>query len=252
MVRFASGVALAGAALAAILLLPTLALRVLACAVAARAAFEYLTLVDSAIRAVVLAVALCWVFSAASPPRAEVLLSMALLWVVAEVLVSNHSVQSAAAGVLGAAYVGMPLGMLVAVHALQGWRATLLLLGTVVVSDTAQYYAGRLVGRRKLAPAISPNKTIEGAVGGGVFGTSFMALVGRQLLPSSAPGDLVILGLLVVLFGMAGDLFESRLKRTAGQKDSAALIPGHGGLLDRIDALLFAAVPFYLYIRNLS
>jgi len=138
------------------------------------------------------------------------------------------------------------------VHGRLGWPATLLLLGTVIVSDTAQYYVGRAVGRHPLAPSISPGKTIEGAAGGLVIGTAFLGLAGARALPPAGPVPLVLLGLLVVVFGMCGDLFESRLKRAAGVKDSSSLIPGHGGMLDRIDALLFAAIPFYLYVRNVT
>jgi phosphatidate cytidylyltransferase len=252
MTRLVSGVALAAAALVAIRFLPLLPLRVLACLVAALAAKEYLEIVDSPIRAVVLVIAMCWVVSGATVVSPLVLLTMGLLWVAAEVLISNHSIQQASTGIFAAVYVGMPLGMLVAVHALLGWRATLLLIATVVVSDSMQYYTGRLLGRHPLAPAISPKKTIEGAVGGVVFGTAFMTLVGAQVLPFSGYGPLVTLGLLVVILGICGDLFESRLKRTAGMKDSSSLIPGHGGVLDRVDALLFAIAPFYLYVRNVT
>jgi phosphatidate cytidylyltransferase len=252
MTRLVSGVALAAAALVAIRYLPPLPLRVLACLVAALAAKEYLEMVDSPLRAVVLVVALCWVVSGSPVPSALVLLTMALLWVGAEVLFSNHSIQQASTGIFSALYIGMPLGMLVAVHARLDWRATLLLIGTVAVSDSMQYYTGRLLGRRPLAPTISPKKTIEGAIGGVVFGTMFLTMVGARVLPFSGYGPLVILGLLVVTFGICGDLFESRLKRTAGMKDSSSLIPGHGGVLDRIDALLFAVAPFYLYVRNVT
>jgi phosphatidate cytidylyltransferase len=252
MTRLVSGVALAAAALVAIRFLPILPLRVLACLVAALAAKEYLEIVDSPIRAVVLVIAMCWVVSSASVASALVLLTMALLWVAVEVLFSNHSIQQASTGIFSAVYIGMPLGMLVAVHGLLGWPATLLLIGTVVVSDSMQYYTGRLFGRRPLAPAISPKKTIEGAIGGVLFGTVFMTAVGARVLPFSGYGPLIVLGLLVVVFGICGDLFESRLKRTAGVKDSSSLIPGHGGVLDRIDALLFAVAPFYLYIRNVT
>src|SRR5262245_52466293 len=232
MTRLVSGVALAGAALVAIRFLPILPLRVLACLVAALAAKEYLEIVDSPIRAVVLAMAMCWVVSGVPIPSALVLLTMGLLWVGAEVLFSNRSIHQASTGIFAALYIGMPLGMLVAVHALLDWRATLLLLGTVVVSDSMQYYTGRLLGRRPLAPTISPKKTIEGAIGGVVFGTLFLTIVGARVLPFSGYGSLITLGLLVVVFGICGDLFESRLKRTAGMKDSSALIPGHGGVLD--------------------
>jgi phosphatidate cytidylyltransferase len=252
MTRLVSGVALAAAALVAIRFLPILPLRVLACFVAALAAKEYLEIVDSPIRAVVLVIALCWVVSGTSVGSVLVLLTMALLWVAAEVLISNHTIQQASTGIFAAAYIGMPLGMLVAVQDLLGWGATLLLIGTIVVSDSAQYYTGRLLGRHPLAPTISPKKTIEGAIGGVVFGTVFMTMVGAQVLPFSGYGPLIVLALLVVVFGMCGDLFESRLKRTAGMKDSSSLIPGHGGMLDRIDALLFAVAPFYLYVRNVT
>ena len=252
MTRLVSGVALAAAALVAIRFLPLLPLRVLACLVAALAAKEYLEIVDSPIRAVVLVIAMCWVVSGATVVSPLVLLTMGLLWVAAEVLISNHSIQQASTGIFAAVYLGMPLGMLVAVHALLGWRATLLLIGTVVVSDSMQFYTGRLLGRHPLAPALSPKKTIEGAIGGVVFGTAFMTLVGAQVLPFSGYGSLVTLGLLVVILGICGDLFESRLKRTAGMKDSSSLIPGHGGVLDRIDALLFAVPPFDLFVRNIS
>jgi phosphatidate cytidylyltransferase len=252
MVRFASGIALAAVALAAILFLPILALRVVACIVTLLAAREYLELVDTPIRAIVLAVALCWVSSGEMMPPAQLLLMMALLWIAAEVLAADHSIAQATSGVFGAIYVGMPLGMLVAIQTLQGASATLLLLGTIVVSDSSQYYVGRRFGKRPLAPSISPKKTIEGAIGGVAIATGFMVLVGGRLLPFVGYGPLIVLGILVVGLGICGDLFESRLKRTAGVKDSSSLIPGHGGVLDRIDALLFAVPPFYLFVRNIS
>jgi phosphatidate cytidylyltransferase len=252
MTRLVSGVALAAGALAAIRFLPEVPLRVFACMIAVLAAKEYLEMVDSPIRAVVLVVALCWVASGATVASALVIMTMGLLWVGAEVLISNHTIQQASTGVLAAVYIGMPLGMLAAVQGLRGWPATFLLIGTIVVSDSMQYYTGRLFGRHPLAPAISPKKTIEGAIGGVIFGTTFMTLVGARILSPSGYGQLITLGVLVVVFGICGDLFESRLKRTAGVKDSSSLIPGHGGMLDRIDALLFAVAPFYLYIRNIS
>jgi phosphatidate cytidylyltransferase len=79
-----------------------------------------------------------------------------------------------------------------------------------------------------------------------------MMLAGARVLPFVGFDQLLVLGLLVVVFGICGDLFESRLKRAAGMKDSSSLIPGHGGVLDRIDALLFATAPYFLFVRNLS
>jgi phosphatidate cytidylyltransferase len=120
-----------------------------------------------------------------------------------------------------------------------------------VASDSAQYYTGRAFGRRKLAPAVSPAKTVEGAIGGLVAATIAGAVSGSNVL-HLAPFDAVtgaVVGVLVALFGMLGDLFESLLKRSAGVKDSSALIPGHGGVLDRIDSYLFAAPCYYVVLR---
>lgn len=250
MTRLLSGIVLASAALAAIVWLPPPGLRILACVVATLAAYEYLCLVGGRWRALVPVVALCWAAGADAMPGSPVLLLVALIWVAVEVLLANHTVQEAAAGLFAALYIGLPLGLLVAVHERLGWQVTLLLIATVIVSDTAQYYAGRALGRRPLAPSISPGKTIEGALGGLVVGTAFLVLAGSRVLPAAGLAPLVLLGLLVVVSGMCGDLFESRLKRVAGVKDSSSLIPGHGGMLDRIDALLFAAIPFYLYVLD--
>ena len=159
---------------------------------------------------------------------------------------------AAAARFLAMWYIGMPLGMLTAVQAVGGHRATLLLIATVVVSDSAQFYSGRLFGRRPLAPVISPKKTVEGVVGGLVVATVFVTLAGTRVFPSAGRASLVLLGVAIVGLGICGDLFKSRLKRTAGVKDSSALIPGHGGVLDRIDALLFATPAYYLYLVGWS
>jgi phosphatidate cytidylyltransferase len=158
----------------------------------------------------------------------------------------RDAVGRAAAAVFPMLYLGLPIGAMVLIRALHGREALFLLMLTVMVSDTAQYYTGRAFGRRLLAPAISPKKTIEGAVGGFVVGTAFFAVVGAWWLPSMPAALRVGLGLALVALGIAGDLFESMLKRSAGVKDSSAIIPGHGGILDRIDALLFAAPLFYV------
>ena len=102
-----------------------------------------------------------------------------------------------------------------------------------------------------LAPTISPKKTVEGAIGGMVFGTAAMIVVGRMVFAASPIGLLALLGATIVALGIVGDLFESLLKRSAGVKDSSALIPGHGGVLDRIDSWLFAAPAYYVFVRYL-
>ncbi|HZR27040.1 MAG TPA: phosphatidate cytidylyltransferase [Vicinamibacterales bacterium] len=145
-------------------------------------------------------------------------------------------------------YIALPLASLVQLRLIGGPQAVFLLMLTVMVSDTAQYYTGRAFGRRPLAPRISPKKTVEGAIGGFVFGTLLFALLCTWWVPRMSMAVRIGLGLAIVALGIAGDLFESFLKRRAGVKDSSNLIPGHGGVLDRIDALLFAAPAFYLVL----
>lgn len=156
-----------------------------------------------------------------------------------------------AASVLPILYIGLPLGALAAIRALGGREALLLLMAAIIISDSAQYYSGRALGRRPLAPAISPKKTREGAVGGILFGTAAMFFGGRWIFPGADALLLAITAAAVVVLGIVGDLFESLLKRSAGIKDSSSLIPGHGGVLDRIDSWLFAAPVYYVYIRYL-
>lgn len=159
----------------------------------------------------------------------------------------REALGSAAAAVFPVLYLGLPLGTMIAVRETRGREALFLLVLTVMVSDTAQYYSGRAFGRRLLAPTISPKKTVEGSFGGLLFGCLCLTAVGAWWLPSVPPAIRAALGAAVVVIGLMGDLFESMLKRSAGVKDSSALIPGHGGILDRIDALLFAA-PFYYVV----
>ena len=258
MARLISGVALAAAALAAILFLPLVALRVVACVVAALAAQEYLKIVHAkrplpGVGPWLLLVAVtCWWMLLPGAEGVLWLVLVSLGAVAIEVLFRGLTIEEAGTRFLAPWYIGMPLGLLTAVHAQSGAAATLLLIATVVVSDSAQYYSGRTFGRRPLAPTISPKKTVEGAVGGVIFGTVFMALAGPRVLPGAAPLWLAGAGLAIVLLGICGDLFESRLKRVVGIKDSSALIPGHGGILDRIDALLFATPVFYLFLRTVA
>ena len=252
MTRLVSGVVIATVALAMILFLPTLALRVVACVVAALAAREYLQLVAAPGALVVVVVAACWITSSGSVTMALAVPLLALGAAAWLVLSTPGPVQTATAGAFAAIYVGMPLGLLVALHARYGSSVTLLLIATVAVSDTAQYYTGRTFGRRPLAPAISPKKTVEGALGGVVFGTLFVAMAGVRTLPAVSIAQLAGLGGVAVALGICGDLFESQIKRQAGAKDSGTLIPGHGGVLDRIDALLFVTPVFALYLGVLA
>lgn len=161
------------------------------------------------------------------------------------------AVAGAAATLLGAAYLGGLGGTLAGLRLLDPasdgpWRVTLL-LAIVMGSDTAAFFVGSALGRRPLAPAISPGKTVEGALGG-LAGGALGALAVRTLgLPNLRLDHALALGMLVAALGMVGDLFESQLKRWAGVKDSGSLFPGHGGMLDRLDSLLFGGPALYYY-----
>ena len=153
----------------------------------------------------------------------------------------------------GPVYLGLPLALIVGISVDYGPHGVSTLALMVIVSDSAQYFAGRAFGRRKLAPLISPAKTIEGAIGGVIAS----AAVGAWLINWARPDSTIeatmaggaMVGAAVAIAGMLGDLFESALKRGAGVKDSSALIPGHGGVLDRIDSWLFAGPVFSLFLR---
>jgi phosphatidate cytidylyltransferase len=253
MTRVISGVLLAAAALAAILFLPLTALRVLASIVAGLAADEYLRITGTrrtAIRWLVIAAVVytSWWAAVPAPLSIVVVAIVVVAWLAVEVLREGRPLEAAAVDLIAPVYIGAPLGMLVALHSVSGWKGTLVLIGTIVVSDSAQYYTGRAFGRRPLAPAISPKKTVEGALGGMIVGTIFMVVTLAIVFPATPMVVRVLLGSVIVFLGIIGDLFESRLKRLANVKDSSALIPGHGGVLDRIDALLFAVPVFYFMV----
>lgn len=161
------------------------------------------------------------------------------------------SVPAAAATLMGATYLGALGGAIAGLRVLapQGAAAPrlLMLFAIVMLADTAAYFTGMSMGRRKLAPGISPGKTVEGVVGGLAGGLLAALLVRWLLLPQMPLWHAAVLGLLVAALGVLGDLLESVLKRWAGVKDSGRLFPGHGGMLDRLDSLLFGAPVLYYY-----
>jgi phosphatidate cytidylyltransferase len=161
----------------------------------------------------------------------------------------SGALQTAAISAFAPLYIGVPIGLLSATRWTLGREAALLLIITVATSDSFQYYCGRAFGRHLLAPVISPKKTIEGAVGGFVGAALSLALVGHWWLPQMSVAARIALGLAIASVGIVGDLFESLLKRSVGMKDASAVIPGHGGVLDRIDALIFATPVFYVFVR---
>jgi phosphatidate cytidylyltransferase len=157
----------------------------------------------------------------------------------------------------GILYAGWLLGHAVSLRGLtdgRGWVFFILI--TTVASDTAAFFIGRAVGRHKLAPQISPNKTWEGAIAGitgaVIFSllftpTELFSLTNPLHIQGLSYGEAILLGALVSVFGQLGDLAESLLKRNAKVKDSGNLFPGHGGVLDRLDSIIFAGVVVYYF-----
>ena len=161
MTRVLSGVVLAAAALAAIVFLPDVGLRILACLVAALAAHEYLRLVGGSEGQIGGVVIFTWLVSTGALAMLAWIPAVMLLFAGVNILYSRSTFSSAVLGAFAIVYISVPLGLLAALRIGHGWRATLLLIATVVVSDSLQYYTGRAFGRRPLAPTISPKKTID-------------------------------------------------------------------------------------------
>jgi phosphatidate cytidylyltransferase len=190
--------------------------------------------------------------------------ALALVWAMAvvvllgiDVLTSHGELRGAvtrlALSAFGIFYVA---GLLVAMPLLRRdldhgslWVTTA--VAVTFVNDTGAYLAGRTLGRHKLAPAISPGKTVEGLIGGLAAGIGFMFIARATYFPALTVIDVMAIGVAAGVLGPAGDLLESLIKRAAGAKDSGRLIPGHGGILDRIDALLFVGAYVYAHASYL-
>jgi len=170
---------------------------------------------------------------------------LAMLWLVHYDFASDHDTHARVFKLAAATLAVVPAwcGLALLHNDGPGW----LLLALMVVwgTDTGAYFAGRAFGKRKLAPRISPNKTVAGLVGGAVLGV-LVAVIGAWILDTPLPQLplVALVALLAVLFSVVGDLFESLLKRHVNVKDSGNLIPGHGGLMDRMDSVL-AALPVF-------
>ncbi len=271
--RVLAALIMATLAIGGVLLLPTAWLMLIAAAVFLVALWEWLKLADVEdllARNILLAcnlavmVALVWGSRSADGSTTLALLQLvsllgvawwllAMLWLLHFDFASDHDTHARVfklgAGTLAVVPAWCAMGV---IHATgpNGHQWLLLALFLVWAADTGAYFAGRtfggkLFGGRKLAPRISPNKTIEGLLGGVVLAV-VVALVGAKLI--GAVNDqlpaIILVAVVTVLFSVVGDLFESLLKRHVGAKDSSQLIPGHGGVLDRIDSVL-AALPVF-------
>ena len=158
----------------------------------------------------------------------------------APVFRGTPAIEPAANTLLAVMYVGWLLGYGILLHhtSPRGDELILFVVGVTWIGETAAYAVGSTLGRRPLAPVVSPKKTVEGGLAQVVASMAAAAALGAWLLPACALAAMVAIGALLGVVGQIGDLAESVLKRTVGLKDTAAIIPGHGGVLDRIDALL--------------
>ena len=169
-------------------------------------------------------------------------------------LFSRGPVEGAAVDVAvtlaGIVYVALLLGFQPAIQAGYRGRHWLLFLYFVIwASDTGAYYIGTAFGKHRLYEKVSPKKSVEGLVGGTAASMLVALLCSFWLLPGLGAVEALALGAVLALVGTVGDLAESMVKRSVGVKDSGALIPGHGGILDRMDSLLFAAPVLFFYLR---
>jgi phosphatidate cytidylyltransferase len=186
---------------------------------------------------------------------AKFVLAAVLMIAFADALIFEEKVENAprrvGLAVLGVVYPGLLLSALVRLRQLDRGEWWLVLALTVTwINDTGAYFAGRAFGKHKLYPRISPSKTWEGAIGGGLASIAGALVVQHFWLPNLPPVGAAIVGAGAAVLGPLGDLSESMLKGAFGAKDSGRLLPGHGGFLDRIDALLFNA-PFVLLCARL-
>lgn len=150
--------------------------------------------------------------------------------------------------IAGPLWIGAMLGALGKLHQLaDGGEWVLLAMWVAWASDTGAYFAGRFFGKTKLYPKVSPSKTVEGSIGGLMASLTGGLAAHFWFMPSLPLLDAVVLSITAGALGQLGDLVESLVKRSTGVKDSGSILPGHGGLLDRVDALMFTATACLMY-----
>lgn len=198
-----------------------------------------------------------WLFLSLSLGQVFILPAIVLSWVMVPMAlvmftyrsVGTQSMRFLANAIMAPLYACLPLSLLILIDRFpRGNLWVFFLLAVIFLGDTGAFYFGRLFGKHKLYPSVSPGKTWEGAVGG-LFSSLVAALVFFLFIPLYKWG-VAIIGLTAALSiaGQIGDLAESVIKRTCGVKDSGGILPGHGGILDRIDGLLFSIPILYIYL----
>lgn len=173
----------------------------------------------------------------------------------------NSAMNNTGSALLGIFYTGLLPSSVVMIRELYSGNAVLYdtgafliiaLLVSIWVCDSAAFFVGSAIGKHKLFPRVSPKKSWEGAIAGFFFSIITMIVMKYLLIDFLSLPDAVMIGVIVGIFGQIGDLAESLIKRDAGVKDSSNLIPGHGGILDRFDSLLYTAPLVYLYMQYIA
>ena len=185
--------------------------------------------------------------------------AISLVLLIFELFRNNGSaINNLGTSLLGIFYIGLFSSCLLSIREFynyadlvynEGGFLIIAIFASIWVCDSAAYFIGSAVGKHKLFPRVSPNKSWEGAIAGFIFAVITLVAAHALLLDEISIMDAVIIGSLVGVFGQVGDLIESLLKRDAGVKDSSSIIPGHGGIFDRFDSLLFSAPIIYQYIH---
>lgn len=151
---------------------------------------------------------------------------------------------------LGSLYAGFGFYFFYATRAMEdGLALFFFILFTIWATDSGAYFVGRAFGKRKLWPEISPKKTIEGAIGG-IGSAIILAVIFQMIYPIFSNGAVIVVAVMIAVFGQIGDLVESALKRYYDVKDSGNILPGHGGILDRFDSLIFVLPILHLFILH--
>ncbi len=187
------------------------------------------------------------------------LLIIVLLLLLTELFRNKSSaIQNIGASLLGIFYMGFFAASILGIREFfaysdllytEGGFIIISILVSIWICDSAAFFLGTAFGKHKMFPRVSPNKSWEGAIAGFVFAVLTMIAAKALILDFLSLTDALVIGIIVGAFGQIGDLIESLIKRDAGVKDSSALIPGHGGIFDRFDSLLFSSPIIYIYLN---
>lgn len=177
----------------------------------------------------------------------KVLIALVLFFITATIFNEDFSIDKAGLYLIGVLYIGFGFISLAEARIDNGLYWTLSILLIIWTTDSGAYFIGRKFGKRKLVPKISPNKTVEGAIGGILTAFIIGVVIQFTLQTFSSYYEALIITIVVSIAGQMGDLVESAIKRNFGVKDSGKILPGHGGVLDRLDSWIFVFIGLFVF-----